>query len=652
MNQLFLISFIMSLVILPLLIHRKFRGVKFSSKVYYVIWIIIAIRLVLPFDISMENSIYKFSSPIEEYEKSNYNLQETQVEVNLPSKENIQYEDSGTNFNGTKKLNFISTLRDNLFNIWLAGAILYFVYNSFFYLLFKYRVKKSLSFVSKDIEEKFNDIKAYMVPESKVIVRESHIIDSPMIIGIAKPILLVPENINIKNIDYIFAHELVHLKRKDLVYKLIVFLATSIHWFNPVIHLMGKIANEDIELSCDEEVTVNMVREDKIEYSKTLIETISNRKKAPILTTSYSGGKEMIKRRLDKILDNIRKKSGKPLIISLILVILCTSFLIGCETKEENTWADELYSYKTKYVGDNSKVGGIVSKLEFSKECSYKSMEILSKEKPYGLKLYFNGNANEANIDDFKFDSAILFSLIDNLDHVIYIVEEDGAEIEIGTITRAYVDSITTSVLGRKTSELGSSKNKFTKLVGFYEEVKSEIEEGKKDISQIVEDKLNTEGTVKIEDDSQVFTDKYEDLVYKAHYPTEYKKEEDSFTAIALDVKGVYEKDNILKIYAVVRKSEVLLYNDGKVIDDSGYLMPTVSIYEKSGDAYELIEVIQPRDGSEYKPSIKEMCKDKPLMANKLMNIDYEKINEEIKNNVVAILKRNGYNDVNMEEFH
>ncbi len=43
------------------------------------------------------------------------------------------------------------------------------------------------------------------------------------------------------------------------------------------------------------------------------------------------------------------------------------------------------------------------------------------------------------------------------------------------------------------------------------------------------------------------------------------------------------------------------------------------------------------------------MCKDKPLMANKLMNIDYVKIHEELKNNVVAILKRNGHNDVNMK---
>ncbi len=260
-KQLFIISILMSLVILPLLIDRKLRGVKFSSKVYYIIWIIIAIRLILPFNISMENSIYKVSSPIAEYKTSDYKPKEDQLGVKLLSKENIQYEDSETDLKDAKKLNFIGMIRDNLFNIWLAGDILYFVYNSSFYLAFKYRVKKNLSPVSEDIEEKFNDIKACMVPGSKIMVKEGHIIDSPMITGIAKPILLVHENINIRNIDYIFAHELVHLKRKDLVYKLIIFLATSIHWFNTVIHLMEKIANEDVELSCDEEVTKNMRRE-------------------------------------------------------------------------------------------------------------------------------------------------------------------------------------------------------------------------------------------------------------------------------------------------------------------------------------------------------------------------------------------------------
>lgn len=148
-----------------------------------------------------------------------------------------------------------------------------------------------------------------------------------------------------------------------------------------------------------------------------------------------------------------------------------------------------------------------------------------------------------------------------------------------------------------------------------------------------------------------MFEDKYEELVYKAHYPTKYKKEEDSFTAIALDVKGIYEKDNIIKIYAIVSKNLVVLYDDGKVIDDSGYLMPTVTVYEKKGDAYELIDVNQPRDGSEYAPSIREMCKDKPMMAIKLMNIDHEKINEELRNNVITILKKNGHNNVNMEGF-
>ena len=103
----------MSLVILPLLIDRKLRGVKFSSKVYYIIWIIIAIRLILPFNISMENSIYKVSSPIAEYKTSDYKPKEDQLGVKLLSKENIQYEDSETDLKDAKKINIIGMIRDN-----------------------------------------------------------------------------------------------------------------------------------------------------------------------------------------------------------------------------------------------------------------------------------------------------------------------------------------------------------------------------------------------------------------------------------------------------------------------------------------------------------------------------------------------------------
>lgn len=60
-------SLIMSIIIIFFFIHKKFRSRKFSSKMYYWIWIIIAIRLMFSFDISGENTIYNFSSSVPEY---------------------------------------------------------------------------------------------------------------------------------------------------------------------------------------------------------------------------------------------------------------------------------------------------------------------------------------------------------------------------------------------------------------------------------------------------------------------------------------------------------------------------------------------------------------------------------------------------------
>lgn len=75
----------------------------------------------------------------------------------------------------------------------------------------------------------------------------------------------------------------------------------------------------------------------------------------------------MVEKRMDKILDSLNKRLSKPLIIILTVLILGTSFLIGCDTKKAKTedLADKLYGYRTEYVGDTSKVGDIVTNIEW-----------------------------------------------------------------------------------------------------------------------------------------------------------------------------------------------------------------------------------------------------------------------------------------------
>ena len=67
----------------------------------------------------------------------------------------------------------------------------------------------------------------------------------------------------------------------------------------------------------------------------------------------------------------------------IVLLILCVIFT-ACG-KSQNS-EKNIYEYKTKYVGDNSKVINILSNLKYPKETSYNSVQILSEKEPYGAE--------------------------------------------------------------------------------------------------------------------------------------------------------------------------------------------------------------------------------------------------------------------------
>ena len=76
---------------------------------------------------------------------------------------------------------------------------------------------------------------------------------SPMLAGILKPCILLPEiDLMPSELYDIFRHELIHYRRKDILYKWMIQLAVSIHWFNPLVYFMRRECDHACELSCDE----------------------------------------------------------------------------------------------------------------------------------------------------------------------------------------------------------------------------------------------------------------------------------------------------------------------------------------------------------------------------------------------------------------
>ncbi len=76
-----------------------------------------------------------------------------------------------------------------------------------------------------------------------------------MLAGIIRPILVIPSlEANTDNLQYIFRYALTYYRRGDILYKWLVQITKCVHWFNPLVYMIGKRIDQSCELSCDEAI--------------------------------------------------------------------------------------------------------------------------------------------------------------------------------------------------------------------------------------------------------------------------------------------------------------------------------------------------------------------------------------------------------------
>ena len=152
------------------------------------------------------------------------------------------------------------------------------------------------------------------------------------------------------------------------------------------------------------------------------------------------------------------KNKKLKIIISLIVCVIFTA--CGKSQNSNKT----IYEYKTKYVGDNSKVINILSNLKYPKETSYNSVQILSEKEPYGILVKLNINSGKIpEKNEFLKNSAVLFALIDNLSFVKY--EDVSNNKIIAEFTRDEIDNYLKAEVNKNAKEIGSSEKEFVKYL-------------------------------------------------------------------------------------------------------------------------------------------------------------------------------------------
>jgi len=142
-------------------------------------------------------------------------------------------------------------------------------------------------------------------------------IPSPFVIGTIQPKIYMPSTLRKNEWNYILLHEKTHIRRLDHIWKIIAFLALSVHWFNPLVWISYVLFVRDMEMSCDERVMKSMDIDVRKKYSESLLKMAAGRRKK--LGIALAFGENETKRRIKNVL-NYKKPALWVVVIAVIVV--------------------------------------------------------------------------------------------------------------------------------------------------------------------------------------------------------------------------------------------------------------------------------------------------------------------------------------------
>lgn len=151
---------------------------------------------------------------------------------------------------------------------WALGAAVYLLTALLGYCRFLTRKKKASYAAEIDISEAANRVGVKKTPKVRICTDKM----SPMLVGVLCPTIYLPETELDERLNLVLMHELMHYKRRDLIYKWASLIVNGIHWFNPIAYIVSSNINEQCEISCDIAVTRDMDNAEKAEYMRTILD--------------------------------------------------------------------------------------------------------------------------------------------------------------------------------------------------------------------------------------------------------------------------------------------------------------------------------------------------------------------------------------------
>lgn len=286
------------MIVLIFLVKWLLKG-RLNIRWHYSLWLLLIIRLVLPWAPESPFSIYQFFSlkqneagahmqsvsfmqlpdhneliPLLPASSAGERVLETKAELGT------QPQSIGVEQVHSSNWVFPPVYSALLF-IWVIGTMGFAGFMLFHYLRFTRRMRGSWLVTDRELHIEFERCKNAMGIKSRIPLLFSDQVNSPALYGFVRPSLLIPvqmaHTLNTQQWTHVFLHELAHYKRKDIGINWIMSGLLVLHWFNPLLWLAFSRMREEQEQACDALALSYLGSDHSAPYGQTLLKLLENR---------------------------------------------------------------------------------------------------------------------------------------------------------------------------------------------------------------------------------------------------------------------------------------------------------------------------------------------------------------------------------------
>ena len=222
--------------------------------------------------------------------------------------------------------------------LWFVG-LMFFLVRMLHGLYFVNQIRFSAESVKdKTWQQKIDKYLVNLGSSRSVEIAQSALIKMPMMIGFFKPMILFPvgvlNNMEVKEVEAIIAHELSHILRNDYLINILQSIIEVLFYFNPAVWWISSIVRSEREHSCDDMAVE--ITNSNMDYAKALLNLAYHNKQTNSLVMTFGGKKKELLIRVQRVLNNSQHKPRvmEKIITSTLLLVLIVGISMGANTND------------------------------------------------------------------------------------------------------------------------------------------------------------------------------------------------------------------------------------------------------------------------------------------------------------------------------